>query len=191
MEHILTYVLLFTLGVSLTYIYFKNLIHKSLFNRFTDLENKKVEISQGDYDKLSYDKGIEIVGYKREILRLEKEKDELTFEIQGLKLTLGLVDEYEYGILSNNTIVSTHKDGTESTLRLKCGFKVIQKGSNSVRISINKNDIKGDTVMTEKTKGDILELLDGWYNIDDSDISWVEPDEARKRDVKIDSILNQ
>lgn len=184
MEHILTYFLLFALGASWMYIYFKNKLYNSL-------KEKKVEVTKEEYDKLSINKDNEINSLNNDLEEIEKERDDLLLTVQDLELSLGLVDQYEYGVLSNNSITQTDDDGGTTSLILSCGFKVIQKGANNVRISINKNDIKSSSILGDKAKDDIIELLNGWYDIDDVNITWIEPDEARKRDMKIDSILNQ
>lgn len=177
---ILVYGLFLILGVLITYIFFKNKMYDKL---------------EGKYKSLIGDKSLidDIKEYKRLKVEYKKSTDDikkLENKIDTLKLYIGLVDDHEYGIIHRDL---KYYDGTDAGYRLivEAEFKVVQRGSDKVKISVNLDSIK-----TSPDKLDDLDLMDkikkfidGWYDIDDKNISWILPYKSIKRDFDINCLL--
>ena len=176
---ILVYGLFLILGVLITYIFFKNKMYNKL---------------EGKYKSLIGDKSLidDIEEYKRLKVEYKKSTDDikkLENKIDTLKLYIGLVDDHEYGIIHRDLNYSD--DDVGYRLIVEAEFKVVQRGSDKVKISVNLDSIK-----TSPNKSDNLNLMDeikkfidGWYDIDDKNISWILPDKSIKRDFDIDCLL--
>lgn len=176
---ILVYGLFLILGVLITYIFFKNKMYDKLESKYKSLIGDKSLID-------------DIKEYKRLKVEYKKSTDDikkLENKIDTLKLYIGLVDDHEYGIIHRDLKYSD--DDVEYELIVEAEFKVVQRGSDKVKISVNLDSIK-----TSPNKSDDLNLMDkiktfvdGWYDIDDENISWILPDKSIKRDFDIDCLL--
>jgi hypothetical protein len=175
---IILYALSFIVGVSFTYIFFKNMMYSSLKTKYDDLVKEKTPINQDDYDKLKTKYG-----------KLSTEKNKSDNTIDRLKLYLGLVKDNEYGIIKKNLIYGVNN----TTIKISAEFKTIQRGANKVKISLNVDSIKTEPNKTSDTKlmNEIKIYMDDWYDIDDSFITWVEPDKVTQREFDIDEVLRE
>ena len=175
---ILLHVLFFVLGITFTYIFFKEGMYVRLKSKYDNLTKEKTPINQSKYDQLS-----------TKYNEIEKEKETLENNIDKLKKYIGLVDNNEYGIITKGLSYSESPKGFE----MEAEFRTIQRGKDKVKISINKNTIKTSPNQgsSEKRLTSIKNYVDGWYSIDTEEISWVVPDEVIKREVNIDIILGE
>ena len=120
-----------------------------------------------------------------------EENTSLVTKLDKLKKYLGLVEKNEYGILKTNLTHADVDGGEDISISVSCGFSVIKRGGNKVRIDIDVDDIKVNrgAFGNKSSRLGIKNMLDGWYDINDKKISWIEPDESTKREIKIDDIL--
>lgn len=186
MENIIQNIFFFTFGCLFISFIFRG-------RKITKLEEgleKYKKLSDTGFNEKSLE---ELNNLKKTVEEKEKELNDKSAIIQNLKKYMGLVGDKEYGIIKH-TLVKTVND-EKIDLHLTCGFKVTKRGSNKVRISIDKNDIQcSSTHYTNKDKNQVercKELIDGWYDINDPEIKWIEPDEAMKREMTLDSILSK
>tara|TARA_R110000772_G_scaffold20466_5_gene57021 strand:+ start:163621 stop:164157 length:537 start_codon:yes stop_codon:yes gene_type:complete len=162
------------LGILSTYIYFTSRSFKKLKSKYEKLEQTKTPINMEIFDDLNieYDKKV-------------KENDILKSNITKLKSYLGIAREHEYGIYKSN-----YQRG-DKKFRVEAEIKTIKRGKEKVKIEVN-GDIKTSPVQKQDKSNlsSIRSLIDGWYDIDDEDITWVVPDEAMRREFDIDQILH-
>jgi hypothetical protein len=149
-----------------------------LKSKYESLKKEKTPVNQESYDTLNtkYD-------------NIEKEKEVLENNIDKLKKYIGLVEDNEFGIITRSLHYGDNPKGFEMTAE----FRTIQRGKNKVKISINKSTIKTSPNQSpnDAQLNKIKEFVDDWYDINDPEITWVIPDEAIKREINIDMILDE
>jgi phosphopantetheine adenylyltransferase len=171
LDHILFFLLGFTIVISLISIIDRNKI-KSKYNKIKNTQS----FPKSEHDKIVKEKDEEI---SKILSRYDK-----------LKKYLGLVNDKEYGILKHT--LQYGKEGNKKDLVVQAGFKVSQRGRDKVRIDIDINDVRVNTGKHANLNSykNIKDILDGWYDVNSTEITWVEPDDALKREINIDNLLN-
>jgi len=147
-----------------------------LKNKYDELLKEKTPVNQKVFDELSDE-------YNKVLL----ENTTLKSNVDKLKSFIGLVEDNEYGIVKKSLIYGDKNEKID----ISAEFKAIQRGLNKVKISLNIDTIKThpNEMSNKKLISDIKEYIDGWYDIDDGDITWVIPDKKVKREFDIDNIL--
>ena len=164
----LTHIAYILIGAMGMYIYFLNRKNKKLKSKYNSI--KKSNISKEEYENIL------------------KEKETTLLRYEKLKKYMGLVNEKEYGIIEYEIY---HKKSNQHFI-MNCGFNVIERGKNKVRIEVNIDDMSASIGKHNSKESYISasKLINGWYDINDDRISWIEPDDALKRDINIDNILD-
>lgn len=176
-------IIFFILGITVTYIIFIEYKMKILKQRNVFLESQKNEYTKENF-KIIENK------YKRtktDLDNIESKYRKLNEDYENIKKYIGLIADYEYGILKE-TLTETLPHGGIKEYKVRCEFKTILKGLNNVKILIQEvytEDGNKDTDLFSH----ISNLLNGWYDIDDKNITWITPDATMRRNIDIDNIL--
>ena len=185
------HILFFLLGFTIFLTYFFKIKYDYLKIKYKKLENKKVPFSEEEHKKeveklKNYNKK-EVETLKNSISKLTKNNSELLTKYNNLKKYLGIVNKNEYGILKTKLA-----DDNNYKFKVSCGFVVTQRGKNNVKIDIDIDDVRSyiGKYNTRIHAKKIKNILDGWYDINDPEIFWIEPDESVKREIYIDNILD-
>jgi len=165
------------LGITIATIYVMCIYIRKLKVDKRELK-KSVNIDMDEYEGL-------IIKYEK----LKEDYSDLIKERDKLKVYIGVVNEKEFGILSH-TLVRTHEDETEKKVHFDFEFKVVKRGQDKVKIEIT------DYKSSSEDKRESLfkrcqSIVNGWYDINDPEITWIEPDKTTQRDFRIDNILSE
>lgn len=165
------------LGITIATIYGMRMYIRKLKVDKRELK-KSVSIDIDEYEKLI-----------SEHEKLKEDYSDIIKERDKLKVYIGVVNEKEFGILSH-TLIRTLEDGTEKKVHFDFEFKVVKRGQEKVKIEIT------DYKSSSEDKRESLfkrcqSIVNGWYDINDPEITWIEPDKAVQRDFKIDDILSE
>jgi len=187
----LDHILFFLLGFLLVSAYYNNRVRKKVKEKYDKLKKDQIPFSEKNHKevvsqlKKEYSKTND--NLKSQISKLKEKIEKTNLRYEKLKKYMGLVNNYEYGVLQ-----ITLKYAENKPLKVTCGFRTSQRGENKVRINIDINDIK--TELSEfndlNSRKKIKEMCDGWYDINSKKITWIKPDEATKREINIDNILD-
>lgn len=174
----------FCLGLSISIILFQRSKLIYLKKKNKSLKDIKTLISQEDYDIINNENKLleDIVKEKT------KEISSIDNRYEKLKKYLGLVSEYQYGILKYNLIKNTH--GIKKPYSVACEFIVEQRGKDNVKIKVQDVKTRDGNKTTERFNR-ISDLVNGWYQIKDPNIEWIKPDQSIIRDINIDNILSE
>ena len=102
-----------------------------------------------------------------------------------MKKYIGLVGDKQFGIIKYSLRYE------DKPLEVIAPFKVTERGKNKVRISLDaSSDMKmAPNIGDKKLRLDAKEFIDGWFDTNHPGITWIEPNDATKREFDIDSIL--